>query len=371
MQHKQIHNTIPCNGVPCKKHLETSPLKLWVSILTIITIGSAFVTMYLFYIGTYVDGWAPTGKGLYNFLIREFVYAFIATLITLVPIIYTIRRLDLILPWGLQNYLRILVELIAIILIATIGISILFIARIYVYNEPTHYQFNVHVYHVLMAIAGVLIDAIVIEGIRFFRRWKISVIESEIIEKENALAINETIRNQINPNFLFCSLDRLYELISVSKTDAKKFVMQFSNIYRYTIESVNQFIVNVHDELEFVNSYLYLIEIVHGKLINANIKVFENNSNVYIIPSAIQNIIDNLIKTQIVKNKISSNLTIHCYTKELTIMHSFAKNEAAYSFNELKEKLNGYYNSISDLKPEFKIENNTFTATLPYIDPDD
>lgn len=115
------------------------------------------------------------------------------------------------------------------------------------------------------------------EGIRLFSKWKISLVESERLEKENIASKFEALKNQVNPHFLFNSLNTLSSLIYTDTAKAEKFIDEFANIYRYVLDNRDRFVVSLKEEVEFIKSFVYLLQIRFGEGLHFNIKIDSKN----------------------------------------------------------------------------------------------
>jgi sensor histidine kinase YesM len=83
-------------------------------------------------------------------------------------------------------------------------------------------------------------------------------LENEKIIKEKALIQLQQLKEQINPHFLFNSLNSLYMLIDSDGKTARKFTLNLSRIYRYLIDPPEENIVSLKEELLFIEKYIFL-----------------------------------------------------------------------------------------------------------------
>ncbi|MCS3529373.1 histidine kinase [Chryseobacterium sp. JUb7] len=86
------------------------------------------------------------------------------------------------------------------------------------------------------------------------------LVENEKMHKAEALNQLQQLKNNINPHFLFNSLNSLYMLIGINKENAQKFTMNLSKIYRYLIVPPKENIVPVEQELNFIRQYMELLK---------------------------------------------------------------------------------------------------------------
>ena len=105
----------------------------------------------------------------------------------------------------------------------------------------------------------------------------------------------ESLRNQINPHFLFNSLNVLSDLVYDDQAMAVKFIQQMSDLFRYVLDSRDKELVPLKDELEFIRSFTFLLKTrFEDKLVIEN--NVQANSNDFIVPMTLQLLIENAVK---------------------------------------------------------------------------
>ena len=97
-----------------------------------------------------------------------------------------------------------------------------------------------------------------IESKRAYREKEQLALEKEKVTKEKVLMQLKQLKNQINPHFLFNSLNSLYMLITIDRDQAQKFTLNLSRTYRYLIHSPNSNLVELNQELQFIEQYIEL-----------------------------------------------------------------------------------------------------------------
>ncbi len=140
-------------------------------------------------------------------------------------------------------------------------------------------------------------------------------LEIEQLKQDNLEAKLKLLKQQISPHFLFNSLSTLKTM--VKEKENKNYIMQLSNVYRYLLKSdelnTNN-LVTVKDELEFTLSYLYILKERFEDGLQVSISVNEKNCELLLPPLALQILIENAIKHNIVS--IEEPLSIKIYDEE-------------------------------------------------------
>lgn len=141
--------------------------------------------------------------------------------------------------------------------------------------------------------------------------WQFSLRREQKLREENLIFQNETLKNQINPHFLFNSLNTLSSLISDRPEDAEKFINKLSSIYRYILENSRKDRVTLLTELEFITDYFELHKVRdHEKIV---LKIDTPGASEFdIIPVSLQILIENAIKHNMTTkgNPLSISITI-------------------------------------------------------------
>ena len=196
------------------------------------------------------------------------------------------------------------------------------------------------------------------------------LLENEKVTKEKALIQLQQLKEQINPHFLFNTLNSLYMLIDVNAQTAKKFTLNLSKIYRYLIDPPQENIVPLSDELSFIEKYIFLQMTRFNEELQFSIEIEEDSGLIKDIPYlALQICIENVIKHN--SATIESPLKTRIIIKKdsVIISNNLQKKASLEQSNNFGLKyLQSIYNYYS--KKDFKTfeENGNFICILPLID---
>jgi PAS domain S-box-containing protein len=192
------------------------------------------------------------------------------------------------------------------------------------------------------------------------------------VQKENLQSQFEVLKQQVNPHFLFNSLNVLTSLIKVDPDLAESFTERLSKVYRYVLENKEKELVTLSTELEFLKAYLFLLEIRFLKKLFVEIKIDKSFHDYLILPIAIQLIIENAIKHNTF-SKIQP-LKIEIFVDEqqrLNIINNLNLRETKFiSTGVGLENINRRYALVSDQRPEFIKTSEHFIAKLPLLKPE-
>ncbi len=200
----------------------------------------------------------------------------------------------------------------------------------------------------------------------FFLYWKNSVLNEEKLKRESLALQYESLKNQVNPHFLFNSLNVLTSLIERDSDASIKYVKQLSDVFRYVLDQNVRELVPVEIELKFIESYIYLQQIRFSENFKINITIKE--TDFLIVPLALQILIENAVK----HNEISAEnpLIIQIYDDEqyLFIDNNIQPRNYLPDSNQVGLKtLEFQYEFLSGKKMEIHNDDSQFVVKLPKI----
>jgi LytS/YehU family sensor histidine kinase len=133
------------------------------------------------------------------------------------------------------------------------------------------------------------------EGIYRFENWKASLKETEqlkIAYKQSQLI---GLKSQVNPHFLFNSLNSLSGLIQEDTEKAEKFLDEMSKVYRYMLRNDDDPLVTVSTELQFISSYFSLLKARYREAVELIVNVREADKEKMLPPLSLQVIVENAV----------------------------------------------------------------------------
>ena len=192
--------------------------------------------------------------------------------------------------------------------------------------------------------------------------------KAQQLEKEKAQVMYESLKQQLNPHFLFNSLTSLSGLIDTDQRMAGDFLKQMSKIYRYILKSRDSETVKLKEEIDFVQTYISLQQTRFKEGLKVLIKVSDEEGQKKIPPVTLQNLVENAIKHNIIDS--DSPLVIEMFTDNgyLVVKNNLQKKRVVETSNKQGlSSLQSLYSYLS-AKPVI-IEEDTveFRIKLPLI----
>ena len=133
----------------------------------------------------------------------------------------------------------------------------------------------------------------------FLMGWRDAAIRTERLEKENAQAQADSLRRQLDPHFLFNSLNALTSLVEENDpARASRFIRQLSQVYRYVLDSQDQEVVPLAEEMRFVEAYVFLqrTRLGEGLQVEINLPPTTDLDMLLVPPLAVQLLLENALK---------------------------------------------------------------------------
>lgn len=203
----------------------------------------------------------------------------------------------------------------------------------------------------------------------YFKEYRISKHQTETLRKLNAQAELQIVKNQINPHFLFNNLNVLSTLVLQNNDEANKFIEEFSKVYRYILSNQDKELVDLKTELYFIRPYIFLLEKRFGTGLSVEIDVNEINHHKYIIPAALQMLIENAIKHNVISKQKPLNIKISISDDNKIVVTNnlqLRQSSEPSSYIGLKNIIKRYQ-LVAEEKVIVKEAIDFFSVTIPLI----
>ena len=245
--------------------------------------------------------------GTYHSNLRVFLLATVCTLL----ISLLLSRIHI----GLSNWLRkkmkvrlnagqrLMAQILFILITATF-VTIIFFGYHWVGFPGYTLKMENYKWALLVGFTADLIGSAFNEAIYSQKEWRRTQLEKEQLEKLHLQSQLDVLKNQINPHFLFNSLNSLSSLIADDPEKAELFVDKLSTVYRYILLHNDRDWVGLHTELAFVKAYFHLLQTRYGEGVQLNLAVSDSHAELLLPPLTLQLLVENAIKHNVVhKNK--------------------------------------------------------------------
>lgn len=277
---------------------------------------------------------------------------------------YIGRKID----FNKQPYKSLRWSLISMLIYTIIAIFVVnYIWYVLIHGHSVQQMFNWGYLSMIIEFIITVVITSIFFSMGFFQVWREAAVNEERLQKESIKLQYKALKNQVNPHFLFNSLNSLTSLVYQDQDQAAKFIKQLSEVYRYILEHKDNELVSLADEISFSEKYIFLQKIRHGDSLHINIDT-SNESQHYVVPVSIQILIENAIK----HNEVSED-------NPLTI-NIFSNDEYIHVLNNKKPKtvlkesggiglstIRARYSFLADKKVITNETDETFEVLIPLL----
>lgn len=137
----------------------------------------------------------------------------------------------------------------------------------------------------------------------FFQRWRSSAIEVEQAKLQQVQTQLESLKHQVNPHFLFNSLNTLSSLIPQDPDQAVVFVQRLAQVYRYVLEVNVGETIPLRQELAFIEAYRFLLEARHGPRLQLDLDIPVEYGDRQVVPLALQILVENAVQHNVASQR--------------------------------------------------------------------
>jgi sensor histidine kinase YesM len=166
-----------------------------------------------------------------------------------------------------------------------------------------------------------------IHAIYFYKAYNENKVKEQKIIAGTANAKFESLKNQIDPHFLFNSLNVLSSLIEENPENAQRFTTSLSKIYRYVLEQKDKELVSVAEELAFAKTYMNLLKMRFENSITFQLPTDFENTEAKVVPLSLQLLLENTIKHNVVSENKPLQITIYIQDNYLVVQNNLQKKE--------------------------------------------
>ena len=144
----------------------------------------------------------------------------------------------------------------------------------------------------------------------FFAQWNDALKRNQKLREEKLIFQYETLKSQVNPHFLFNSLNTLSSLVATDVQKSELFIQKLSSVYRYVLENKEKELVTLQEELKFVSDFFELQQMRDQEKIALKIET-NGEPEAMIIPVSLQMLVENAFKHNVASRKDPLLVTIH------------------------------------------------------------
>ena len=196
------------------------------------------------------------------------------------------------------------------------------------------------------------------------------IINAERQSKEAILSQFETLKNQVNPHFLFNCLNALASLVHDDPDMAEDFISKLTKVYRYVLEHKEKILVDLSEEVRFMRDYFFLQKTRFGPSLLLIEELNPESLDRQVPPLTLQLLAENAIKHNIISREQPLTIEIRSESEDvLVVQNTLQIREAGVTSTGIGLKnLSDRYGLLSNRQPEFVSEEGKYVVRVPLLE---
>ena len=213
-----------------------------------------------------------------------------------------------------------------------------------------------------------LIILLVVHFVYIYKAYQENKVKEQKIIAGTASAKFESLKSQIDPHFLFNSLNVLSSLIEENPENAQKFTTSLSKIYRYVLEQKDKELVSVEEELAFAKTYMNLLKMRFENSLFYELPTTNLNPEAKVVPLSLQLLLENTVKHNVVSEQKPLHIRIYVEGGYLAIQNDYQKKEVLQERKGVGlQNIINRYGIITNRKVLIEQNEKTFTVKIPVL----
>lgn len=326
---------------------------------------SIIITIFVWCINLLLGGWNGIEQELKDFAM-DFLFSFSLTTVNS----YYFNILGNYYSWSKDGLKRLFAGAIGSVVLTMITLFILFfISRVFIYGMSIDAFFENQAWE--WYLFGLIITVIISIGFHAFYFWK--ELQKQKVKEQKVIASSATaqfdaLKNQLDPHFLFNSLNVLVSLIEENPKAATKFTTSLSKVYRYVLEQRNKELVLVDEELKFARTYVGLLKWRFEDSLEVAIPEKATNPELKVVPLSLQLLLENAVKHNIVSGSQPLSLRIYEKDNELIVENNLqVKQHVKKGSGVGLQNIASRYGLLSSRKMSISQDEEIFKVQIPML----
>ncbi|RYH72831.1 histidine kinase [Flavobacteriaceae bacterium 144Ye] len=270
-----------------------------------------------------------------------------------------------------QRFKRILIGLVGSVAITMLGLFIMNAFQYIVYRGESWEDFialqswNQYSFGLWITMTIVVIFHLVY----FYNRYQQNKVKEQKVIAGTATARFDALKNQLDPHFLFNSLNVLTSLIEENPDSAQRFTTSLSKVYRYVLEQKNKDLVTVDEELDFARTYMLLLKMRFEDSLTFDIPEKASNPESKVVPLSLQLLLENAVKHNMVTSTKPLHIKIYEDANENLVVENnlqpkqIVKKSSGVGLENIKQR----YQLLTTKKVYINQQANRFAVAIPML----
>ena len=270
-----------------------------------------------------------------------------------------------------QTFKRIGLELLCFVAIMAAAVTVLYYGYEYIGIQGMPVKLENYPWVLIVGASCNLLATSFNEGAAFYEKWREMVDEADQLKRENLQSQLEGLKGQVNPHFLFNSLNSLSSLISDDPEKAEKFLDEMSKVYRYLLRTNEDGLTSLESEMQFINSYFHLLKTRYGDGLEMEIRINEKYNGYQLPPLTLQMLVENAVKhNMILKDSPLQILIMTTNSGKLVVTNNLQRKDRMVASNKIGlTNIVKKYRLMKKEEISVRDDGKEFAVVVPLIQP--
>ncbi len=265
---------------------------------------------------------------------------------------------------------RLLIGFVSSFAVTVVFMVLLRIVTVVLIKQRSFAEFleNETIANYVVSMLITLFISLAIHAFYFYKQIQENRVKEQRVIAGTASAKFESLKNQIDPHFLFNSLNVLSSLIEENPENAQRFTSSLSKIYRYVLEQKDKELVSLSEELDFARTYMKLLKMRFEDSLFYELPEVDIDPEMKVVPLSLQLLLENTVKHNVVSEKKPLYIKIFIDGNYLGISNGFQKKEVLQDRQGVGlQNIVSRYAIITDRKVLVEQNEKTFTVKIPIL----
>jgi sensor histidine kinase YesM len=254
-------------------------------------------------------------------------------------------------------------------LAATIGYTLIAVFfLIFIFQTFVGFNFGSSIrFTVIVSIVVTLVISVFLHAREFLSFWRRALLEAERFQRERISSRYESLKNRVNPQLLYSSLQSLSKLVYTDKENAVSSIKHLSRVYRYILDTRDKEVVTVDEEIKLLESFLFLVNTRFRETVRVSINI--SPGQFMISPLSIQLIIESIIENSLFTVDDPLSVRVRCDANYIIIDASpqWATVQAMDKVTEILRHIENNYSLLSSAKLKYDLSQHSFLCRIPMV----
>lgn len=267
-------------------------------------------------------------------------------------------------PWEYYPVTHIILEVVGLfVMTIAYGYLLYFVeSKLGLFDDT----FNLWIQALLTLLITYLVSAIH-EMLFFYEQWILHFSKSAKLEKDNVVAKYETLKTQVNPHFLFNSLNSLTNIVD-DNPKAVEYISNLSDLMRYMLSRRDSDLVSLQEELKILNNYITLQKTRFRNGLVIIMDIDEKYLSFLLPPLALQMLVENCIKHNVIRKNNPLRVTIRTEDDYLIINNNLQLKSQVPSTGQGLKNITERYKFFSSKALRIKENGKEFSVAIPLLE---